>query len=188
MHGSLVMYAEVSVCLVWVHVRQAQSPRKPSARAPGGAKYRLVGMVTLFRCALPADLTLEELREMSPRADQVWEHRCFTLPHCQTSTRRTPRCTHADPRPLTHTRARTHTGATFVWYVCNMRADAGGVGRDSMVRLNVSQFLVLPAFQGQGHGKQVRVSALLFALLLFFLCSFVSLLLFCLLSCLLAHA
>ena len=28
-------------------------------------------------------------------------------------------------------------------------------GRECMVRLNVSQVLVLPHFQGRGHGKQV---------------------------------
>ena len=79
---------------------RSQSPRTKQ-KEKGGPKYRLVGFVTLFRCPLGIDLTQQELRDMSPRADQVWEH------------------------------------------------------RHQMVRLNVSQLLVLPTFQGQGHAKQL---------------------------------
>lgn len=83
----------------WASSSPSQSPR--GGKAAAGPKYRLVGFVTLFRSSLPADLVLQDFREMSPRADQVWEQ------------------------------------------------------RNRMVRLNVSQFLVLPSFQGQGHGKQL---------------------------------
>jgi histone acetyltransferase 1 len=79
---------------------RSQSPRTKQ-KDKGGPKYRLVGFVTLFRCPLGMDLTQQELRDMSARADQVWEH------------------------------------------------------RHQMVRLNVSQLLVLPTFQGQGHAKQL---------------------------------
>ena len=74
----------------------------PSKDAVGaGATYRLVAFTTLYRAPLPRGISLEGLREISPRADELWEK------------------------------------------------------RDSVVRLNVSQFVVLPHFAGQGHGKQL---------------------------------
>ena len=55
--------------------RRGEGMGEGSAAQVAHAKYRLVGFATVYRRAVGADATMEELREVTPRAEQVWENR-----------------------------------------------------------------------------------------------------------------